>query len=125
MTIQEAIQLAVDGGYHTAHGRYLPASDIGKQVSNDDGFLQKCLLDPLFWQALGRGIGWDADLCPTCGGGYRISARMVDWCENYCENDGFPTAPRPGWQYHWHRFIDHLASGKSIEDFFANLLPHE
>jgi len=81
--------------------------------------------DPLFWQALGKERGWDADLCPTCGGGYRISARMVDWCENYCENDGFPTAPRPGWQYHWHRFIDHLAEGKSIEDFFANLLPHD
>jgi hypothetical protein len=26
------------------------------------------------------------------------------------------------WQYHWHRFIDHLAEGKTPEDFFRELL---
>ena len=29
------------------------------------------------------------------------------------------------WLKQWHNFIDHLAEGKTAEDFFANLEPKE
>ena len=51
--------------------------------------------DPLFWQALGKARGWGDFLNETDG--------------------------RPAWIDRWHRFIDHLASGKDAEGFFKNL----
>ena len=51
------------------------------------------LYDPLFWQALGKAEGWSAD--PESG--------------HY-------------WLEQWHHFIDHIASGKSVDSFFEELL---
>lgn len=65
------------------------------------------LLDPLFWQALGKARGW----------------------KEYMYNDGIQS-DRPDrqyaswtltWKHYWHCFIDHLAEGKSAEEFFATL----
>ena len=55
-------------------------------------------LDPLFWQALGKALGWN-----------KIDA--ADW------QDGVPT-----WKNQWHRFIDHLAEGKDTTQFWDDLL---
>jgi hypothetical protein len=57
-------------------------------------------LDPSFWQALGKARGWDEHL---------TSKLLPTWYG------------RPEWQYHWRRFIDHLAEGKDAESFFATL----
>lgn len=63
------------------------------------------LFDPLFWQALGKGLGWDIKHpCPTCN---NLDAKI-----SY-----------PEWIYQMHRFIDHLAEGKDIDSFFIALLP--
>ncbi len=59
------------------------------------------LLDPLFWQALGRGLNM----------GY---VRIKD-------EDGFLN-PREEWKLTWHRFIDNLAQGGSIDEFFNDLI---
>ena len=113
MTIQEAVQLAVDGGYNTKRTvcavRYGWA--IPEKVSryNANQYLCEILLDPLFWQALGKGMGWDTE-------GYYFQQIQEGRYMMRGSNEH---------TYHWHRLIDHLASGKSIEDFFANLLPHE
>ena len=50
--------------------------------------------DPLFWQCLGASMGW-GDV-PS---------------ENLC-----------GWLYKMHRFIDHIANGGTVDDFFKDLL---
>lgn len=62
------------------------------------------LLDPLFWQALGKARGWHGEVTVM------YSARTID------EAWGVDI-----WQYQWHRFIDHLAGVKDAESFFANL----
>lgn len=58
-------------------------------------------LDPLFWQALGESMGW-----------------KTGYYEYGSANEAIEMSP---WQAKWHRFIDHLASGKDIESFFAPL----
>lgn len=64
-------------------------------ISNPD------LLDPSFWQALGRARGWNKT--PTTD--------VLVAGEAYKER----------WAGYWHRFIDHLADGKDAESFFAKL----
>lgn len=54
-------------------------------------------LDPLFWKALGKAMWWG-------DGRFKVS----DWQTH-------------GWLFHWHRLIDHLAEGKSVESFFEQL----
>jgi hypothetical protein len=64
-------------------------------------------LDPHFWLALGQALEWDQ------------AVRTVPTVEH-----GRPTlVTRAGqhWLSHWHRFIDHLAAGKSPEAFFDTL----
>ncbi len=56
------------------------------------GTHERIFLDPAFWKALGK---------------------AYDWPEY---------TSRPAWKLHWHRFIDHLAEGGSIEDFFKSLV---
>lgn len=61
--------------------------------------MELALLDPLFWQALGRALGWNKD-------------KMF-------EADGLTLIT---WRREWHKFIDHLAEGKDTESFFKELL---
>lgn len=105
MTIQEAINKAVKSGW-----------DCGKLRSFDG---VECLdeaevcLDPSFWQALGKSLGWVA-VCNGCG------VNNAKECK--CD-DGYSKLPEivDEWLYHWHSLIDHLAEGKSPEDYFKNL----
>ena len=57
-------------------------------------------LDPQFWRALSRARGWDADE-RACG------APPDVWTSR--------------WARRWHDFVDHLALGKGIEDYFKRL----
>ena len=74
MTIQEATKKSVEGGWNPLNS---PQWQHG-------------FLDPLYWQCLGKTLGWG--------------------------NDGNSV-----WLYYQHRFIDHLAEGKSIESYFETL----
>jgi len=56
------------------------------------------LLDPEFWQCLGMAMGWENKPLPN--------RRKIVGCQ---------------WLSYWHSFIDYLAEGKSIEQFFKNL----
>lgn len=85
--IEQAIQKAIEGGY--GKGR----EDFIRKLP--EFALSQVWLDPLFWQALGKSLGWDEDI-----------------------SEG----NNPEWQAYWHQFIDHLASGKDAESFFAGLL---
>lgn len=60
------------------------------------------LLDPLFWSALGKGLGWK------------------DYDRSYNQADQLEV--ERVYLKHWHRFIDHLAEGGSIEDYAGKLL---
>ncbi len=63
------------------------------------------LLDPLFWQALGKAEGWTTD-----GKTSRFSSMT------------FGEFEKRHWKTHWHSLIDHLAQGGDIDTFFNNLI---
>ena len=57
-----------------------------------------CILDPLFWQALGKALGWKC--MQSMNRGYENS----DWAEA------------------WHDYINVLATGGNTEKFWKELL---
>lgn len=86
--MEEAIKLAIEGGFKT---KYLA------EISDT--------LKPLFWQSLGKALGWGRVYNPLAG----INTNM-----------------RPdAWKDEWHRFIDHLIAGHDAESFFTELLANK
>jgi hypothetical protein len=118
MTIQEAVTKATEGGYHINGSDGMDTDYVGAnseysvwtRKDNDSSFIvpvAETFLDPHFWLALGRRLGWDQ------------AVRTGHAVEN-----GRPTlVTRAGqhWLSHWHCFIDYLAEGKTPEAFFATL----
>lgn len=92
IVICSGIKLAIGGGY-----------DFEKDRSR--------LLDPLFWQALGKSLGWDE---------YRNDDETHDCDALGCSSTDHVLEGR--WKKEMHSFIDHLISGKTPESFFENLL---
>jgi len=101
---RQAIEKAIEGGWdrsktpgliiHIEGGRYAAM-----------GFF----LDPTFWQALGKSMGWKYEVV-------RHGKCNMPGC------DGTHVKPGTGdWLYHWHRLIDHLAEGNDINLFFETL----
>ncbi len=104
--MKEAIQKAIEGGWKPEQIALEHWEKIMPNMHRLDQWrvCSYALLDPLFWQSLGKSLGWeDEKNCPVCW------RKMV--------------ITGTGWMCHWHRFIDHLASGKDAEEFFNNLLP--
>lgn len=65
-------------------------------IQNCIDAVKKNSLDPIRWQALGKALGWPK---PDRFNRYKV-----------------------GWVYQWHLFIDHIASGKSADEFFKELV---
>ena len=118
MMIQEAMNKAVDGGYHIDGSDGIATSYIGAndeysawtRTDNDSSFMvpvEETFLDHKFWQALGRALGWSevCDLTIICVHGEEECQR----CRGYY------------WMYQWHCFIQILADGHTPEAFFARL----
>ena len=61
------------------------------------------VLDPLFWQALGRHEGWGAVI------------------KGSLEQSGMKFHTKK-WKAYWHDFTDHIAEGKDIDSFFDSIL---
>jgi hypothetical protein len=108
MTIQEAINKAVEEGYHLNGSDGMDTDDDGAHracsvwTSNDtdapcSATVKASLLDPHFWRSLGLALGW-----------YK---RVETKCLIY----------EQWWRQPWHRFIDHLADGHTAEAFFARV----
>lgn len=118
MTIPDAIDKASERGYHLqgSDGVDTEYSGASRDYSawtrqdNQSSFMvavEETFLDPQFWQALGRGLGWDQ----------AIKTRHV-------VDNGRPTmvtSTGQSWLSHWHGFVDCLAEGKTREAYFAQL----
>jgi hypothetical protein len=118
MTIQQAIEKAVEVGY------------IPSWHYRDSGDYHRDLLNPFFWQSLGKAMGlgtemfheddgktyWDFyEHCGFCG-------EMILDIEEGCPKDcGFDYQLINSWHKMWRDFIDHLAEGKDPESFFQVL----
>ena len=68
---------------------------------------EQFLTDPAFWQTLGKALGWVAQQHLVHSGDYSSKVSGIYFT--------------PGWTAEWYRFIDHLAEGKSADDFFLGL----
>ena len=118
MTVQEVIDKAVEGGYHiygsdgmdTLYEGANSEYSVWTRKDNESSFIvptEQTFLDPKFWQALGRTLGWSerCDLAITCVHG-------EEECQSY---RGYY------WIFQWFRFIQTLADGHTPAAFFAHL----
>ncbi len=71
----------------------------GRPLSSTTFSYDEFFLDPLFWQSLGKGMGWITK-------------------EN---NDTSAEIGLEEWKLRWHCFIDALAKGETAEEFFRKL----
>jgi len=100
MTLSQAIQDAVRGGYITGF--------VYERLAKIDslGAFEILLLDPAWWRALGKERGWKE-------------------VYEYTYHDSFGSETPieyPEWLNKMHNFIDHLASGRDITSFFEELV---
>lgn len=112
MTLNEAIEKAIKGGYNAFEWYdsierienpkelYGGVWGYDKEGSGHHIALSEILINPLFWQSLGKAMG--------------VKNNMIGSCDGCGADLG-------GWKYQQHRFIDHLQDGKSIESFFEQL----
>ncbi len=109
--METAIRKAIEGGYEI-HGMILKEDNLfysGHPLKSE--IENKALLDPLFWQALGKAEGWGGKTGENDGSGvtlYGKSIQEAEWVDT--------------WKLRWHSFIDHLAEGKDIDSFFTSLI---
>lgn len=105
--IESAIKEAVEKGGWIPQGMdgIMPIMRTPKNILANFYHQPTIFLDPLFWQALGKARGWS------------------DFTEEHYTDRRDRTYSRthPTWNLNWHRFIDHLAEGKSAESFFKTL----
>lgn len=95
--IEIAIKKSIEGGY-MPNGMSQAGSISYKYkcISNwydGVGRINAVFMEALFWQCLGKTMGWQ---------------------------DGL-SGIKPDWYCFWHRFIDALAEGKSADSFFEEL----
>jgi len=98
--IEKYIQWGIEGGWDNGGWENLKETIQGFKFHDGD-FSPGCpgttyspeeiLLDPKFWQAVGKTRGWS----------------------KYISAVGQPSMM---WKSMWHRFIDHLADGKTIDE---------
>ena len=105
-SFQRAIKLAVEGGYEPSSNlKGLPFEIIMAKIVD----IRPIFLDPLFWQALGKAMGW------KIGDDY-------DYLYNASESLKVGQGKMDDWLYHAHRFLDHVLASKPAESFFSELL---
>lgn len=95
MTPTRAIQLAIEGGWNDEECQ----APLGTHNRASKFNYDKAFLDPLFWQSLGKSLGWEV----------------------YCQECHKKHEDKYEWKKQWHSFIDNLADNKSIEDYFKSL----
>lgn len=106
MTIQEAIKKSIEGGY-------TKNLNVEILMKLPEYAKHQIWNDPHFWQALGKAMRWDEK------GGLIYQHTWIGSKENKIYLKGKESMKV--WLYEWHKFIDHLAEGKSIEEYFKEL----
>jgi hypothetical protein len=113
METKQAIQIAVDNGWNLDlgfkdSGTHISCCDRGVifYTKQSEIFLLfgEIFLDPLFWQALGKGLCWDKQ--------YNDKGMIMG---------KYGLLPEFVWRGEIHRFIDTLIDGGTPEDYFSKL----
>jgi hypothetical protein len=116
MSIQETIEKAIEAGYLGGKSFAKYKSNSGTIVYEEEDYVMpkptmtvsEALLDPLFWQSLGKAMRWDDDFVKSVAQGIKCGT-----CRFHGE--------KPVWKQCWRNFIDHLAEGRTPESFFESL----
>lgn len=99
MTIEQTIKKAIEGGYEPDDYDLRALANLEKDsASMPESVTAMFVLDPQFWQSLGKSMGWEQK------GNYILDSKI-----------------KGSWIVYWHDFINNLAAGKSIESFFKDL----
>lgn len=88
---QQFIEDAIKGGWENRH-----YDDTVQEAFRIEHY-KDCWIDPTFWQAVGKTRGWD-------------NGEHVDPTYEFASSQTWM------WQWKWHRFIDHLTGGLTIEE---------
>ena len=116
--MEQAIQKAIEGGYDVKKSLGIPKNVEANYPIEQVGanMWRVCTSDPLFWQALGKAMGW-----PEVSHFREEIITTFDKEQNKVVSQATSNSYNMS-VYHWHRFIDHLAEGRDADSFFANLL---
>lgn len=98
--MNNAIKLAIEkGGYKYGHGVDGDYETDGWSYQEIiDEARDKVILDPLFWQALGKALGWGTTTASN--------------------NFGYKNS----WQYYAHQYINLILTGGDTDKFWKELL---
>lgn len=134
---EQAIKIAIENGWKPMKDRglspewvrvnYVEHHEVGFYMEGGDEGLdasmsfEEICLDPLFWQALGRGLGWGEkdtwyDTNCTCDGGG--THYMLDLHVKGCKK----LEAKRDFKFYMHGLVNHLIAEKTIESFFEQLI---
>lgn len=115
--MKDAIQKAIEEGWKPINGFHFEDYTIESvDIPDIVWSIGEVTNDPLFWQALINAIGQGKGIKHT----YR--RRTKKGSKKYITMKRNWRGGQRSWKYQWHRFIDHLASGKDADSFFKELL---
>ena len=112
--ISLAIQKAVEGGWDSEECQ-VPIGARGR--FNYD----RAWLDPTFWQALGKTEGWAETMFPLTFS-HREDGLNEETLYWKGENGHQYVPHLAGKKYYQHRLIDAIQQGRSIDEFFGEIL---
>ena len=69
------------------------------------------IIDPLFWSALGKSLGWGKETYEDIRGGYTGTVHKIK-------------SRTLGHEYHAHRFYDLILQGKDTTEFWKEITPN-
>lgn len=90
--------------------------------------LAEIALDPLFWQSLGKALGWNIEIhdgcCTVCGEPMPEGETMFNF-HGYSGNCPKPPLKSREWNKEAHRFYDLILTGGDTEKFWEELLTNQ
>lgn len=106
--MEQAIRKSIEGGWDASRMEW-----NGCEASITHDVYAIAFYDPEFWKCLGKAMGWGNS--------------TKSYYQSLGKGNGKPIYSGElyevaSWLWNWHRFIDHLAEGKSVDDFFNELL---
>jgi predicted amidophosphoribosyltransferase len=107
--MNEAIKLAIEKGGYEIHNFRIGGEHIDRKED------EQIILDPLFWQALGKALGWEDSICETC------KSKFPEY-HNGCVRCGGHINPDPFMLYHALHYQELVLTGGDTEKFWKELI---
>jgi hypothetical protein len=119
MKFEKVLKKAIKSGYDfEAKCDYMAGGSAARAL---------ILIDPEFWQAVGKSFKWTDNkirMCVGCGVALRWNENpTIDGKHSGKNGCGSDIVEYEGqWLIEMHRLLDYLAEGRTVEEFFKNLI---